>query len=304
MTRGGFKKTVPCRAPRAILADLDVLAAAPPEMSAWGYGDLAGKVPAGGDWIIADALGAEAIDDVAWPLVQDNLAGWLAAPDAVRAGDAAAMADLFAGLTLSGLAMEFYGTSRPASGADHQIAHMWEMESLAFGGERVSHGACVAVGAMASQRLFDWVLSQDLTGIDVDALVEKAPTLAVKQTEIERSMAAEIVPQAMGEVAAKHLEGAELRARLERLRSAWPSLSARLTSHMMRAPRLAELLRAAGAPVFPEDIGLDDGRLVETVRVARFVRARYTILDLLEECGLLDLALDSALARHERSGER
>ena len=41
-------------------------------MSGWGYGDLAGKVPRG-DWIIADSLGLENIDTIAWLLVQGNL---------------------------------------------------------------------------------------------------------------------------------------------------------------------------------------------------------------------------------------
>lgn len=69
----GFKKTIQCKPAKAVIGDLDVMAAAPAEMTGWGYGDLAGKVPAGGDWIIADALGIEAVDDVAWPLVQDRL---------------------------------------------------------------------------------------------------------------------------------------------------------------------------------------------------------------------------------------
>ncbi|MEM8665576.1 MAG: iron-containing alcohol dehydrogenase, partial [Pseudomonadota bacterium] len=184
LSNAGFKKTVPCRAPLAILADLGIVAGAPAQMSGWGFGDLASKVPSGGDWIIADALGIEAIDDVAWPLVQDNLAGWLAAPEAVRAGDAASIADLFVGLTLSGLAMEFHGTSRPASGVEHQIAHMWEMESLMQDGERVSHGACVSVGTMASLSLHDWIAAQDLTALDVDAVVAAAPARGRKREMI------------------------------------------------------------------------------------------------------------------------
>ncbi len=43
----GFKITIPCRPAKVLIADLDVIAAAPPEMTGWGFGDLAGKVPAG-----------------------------------------------------------------------------------------------------------------------------------------------------------------------------------------------------------------------------------------------------------------
>src|SRR5262245_55324949 len=49
ITKDGFKQTMACPAPRALLADLDVLAHAPPQMNATGYGDLLGKITAGAD---------------------------------------------------------------------------------------------------------------------------------------------------------------------------------------------------------------------------------------------------------------
>lgn len=295
LTRDGFKKTIDTRPPLAILADLDVVAAAPAEMSGWGYGDLAGKVPAGGDWIIADALGLEPIDDVAWPLVQDNLAGWLSAPDRVKAGDPAAIADLFTGLTLAGLAMEFHGTSRPASGADHQIAHIFEMESLMHEGERVSHGACVALGTVTSMRLFDFALSQDLAALDHDAILAAAPSLEAKKAEIEAEFAPPLAAKALQETSAKHASPEVHRARLETLATIWPQLQARLSTHMMRAPAMVVLLERAGAPTRPEHIGIDEARLRRTVLAGRFIRSRYTILDLLEETGLLHRALAATL---------
>ena len=39
----------------------------------WGYADLISKVTAGADWILADALGAEAIDPQSWKIVQGGL---------------------------------------------------------------------------------------------------------------------------------------------------------------------------------------------------------------------------------------
>ncbi len=56
ITKDGYKQTMTCPAPRAVLADLEVLAGAPPAMTASGYGDLLGKVTAGADWLVADAL--------------------------------------------------------------------------------------------------------------------------------------------------------------------------------------------------------------------------------------------------------
>jgi glycerol-1-phosphate dehydrogenase [NAD(P)+] len=306
LSEGGFKKTIPCRPARVVLGDLDVIAAAPHEMTGWGYGDLAGKVPAGGDWIIADVLGIEPIDDVAWPMVQDGLVGWLSAPDRIGAGDPAAIEGLFLGLTLVGLAMEAHGTSRPASGADHQIAHLWEMQDLHYQGERVSHGACVAVGAVAVLRLYDWLARQDISGFDTAAIVRAAPSLAAKADEIVCLLGqGEVAVRALDETRAKHAEGAALTHRLDRLRAGWPDLASRLVAQVWQADRMVAYLRAAGAPAEPADIGLSMADLRATVLAARFLRSRYTVLDLLDEMGMLHRAVDEALSdkAHARVAE-
>jgi glycerol-1-phosphate dehydrogenase [NAD(P)+] len=296
LTSGGFKKTIDCRPARVLIGDLDIIAAAPREMTGWGYGDLAGKVPAGGDWIIADALGIEAIDDVAWPMVQGPLRRWLAEPDHIARGERMAIEGLFAGLTLVGLAMEAHGSSRPASGADHQIAHLWEMEDLHHKGERVSHGACVAVGCVAALDLYDWLLAQDLARLDPAATAARAPDLARKAHDIARAFGpGEIADRALAETEAKHADPAALRDRLARLAAGWPDLRARLAAHLMPAADMRAALHAAGAPSEPEDIGLDRAYLRRTVLNARFLRSRYTVLDLLDETGLLGRAVDAVM---------
>ncbi|HSN43560.1 MAG TPA: iron-containing alcohol dehydrogenase, partial [Propionibacteriaceae bacterium] len=123
ITIGGLKVTMPCPAPRIAILDLDVMAAAPAPMVASGYGDLLAKLPGGADWIFADAAGVEPIDQVAWELVQDGVREALARPDALAAGDAGAYEGLVEGLCLSGLAMQVYEGTRPASGAEHYFSH-------------------------------------------------------------------------------------------------------------------------------------------------------------------------------------
>lgn len=294
LSEKGFKKTIPCRPARVLLADLDVIAAAPPEMTGWGYGDLAGKVPAGGDWIIADALGIEPIDTVAWPMVQDGLEGWLSRPDRIGAGDPDAVEGLFLGLTLVGLAMEAHGSSRPASGADHQIAHLWEMDDLHHDGARVSHGACVAVGTMAVLRMYDWLLSHDHLPIDPSRL--SGLSLAAKEAEILHLFSAgEIADRAIVETRLKHVEGEAMAARLTVLAEVWPALARRLRARLWTADRMATSLTRAGAAVNGSDIGVDDSYLYRSILKARFLRSRYTVLDLLDECGLLEQAAHAAI---------
>lgn len=66
IAKDGFKITRSCPAPVGLVADMAVLLKAPQRLTATGYGDLIEKIPAGADWILADALEQEAIDPYTW----------------------------------------------------------------------------------------------------------------------------------------------------------------------------------------------------------------------------------------------
>lgn len=298
LSDNGFKITIPCRPPLAVIGDLDVIAHAPPEMMGWGYGDLAGKVPAGADWIVADALGVEPIDETSWQMVQSDLRDWLFGVEKIAAGDRKAIEGLFAGLSLVGLAMEAHGSSRPASGADHQIAHLWEMDDLMHKGERVSHGACVSIGCLAVLQLYDWVLGQDIEALDIDQVVADAPSLDAKSVLINKAFPqADIAARALVETTAKHLPPQAHRERLELLKQVWPDLKSKLSDQLLSPKRMAGLLAIAGAPVKAADIGVDLDYLHRTTLAAKFLRSRYTVLDLLDETGLLEQAVETMVTK-------
>ncbi|MCC2672932.1 MAG: 3-dehydroquinate synthase, partial [Armatimonadetes bacterium] len=155
ITHEGSKQTFDCPAPQAVVADLDVLAAAPPELNAAGYADLMAKITAGADWLLADALGVEPIDDRAWELAQGSLRDALADPAGVRAGSQPAIRALAEGLMLGGFAMQWSRTSRPASGAEHQFSHLWDMEHHTHQGVAPSHGFKVGIATLAVARLYE-----------------------------------------------------------------------------------------------------------------------------------------------------
>jgi glycerol-1-phosphate dehydrogenase [NAD(P)+] len=299
----GFKHTIPCRPPRVMVGDLDVIAAAPVAMTGWGYADLAGKLPAGADWILADALGIEPIDDVAWPLVQDGLRDWLGEPERLRRGDKTATAALFAGLVVSGLAMEFHGSSRPASGADHQIAHLWEMAGLTRDGVPVAHGECVAIGTLTVLSLFDWLLTQDFTAIDIDALVERLETQDMIRREIEQRLSdivaghptanATIKERALAEMLAKRPTADGLKARLTAIRATWPALRQRLHGFLLPEAAMRRRLAQVGVATDPAALGLSPAAHRQAILRARLIRRRYTILDFLHDTGRLEDAVDA-----------
>ncbi len=303
LTVKGFKHTIPCAAPRVMVADLDVITAAPKEMASWGYGDLAGKLPAGADWLIADALGIEPLDDAAWPLVQTNLKEWLSNPAGLANGDPEATGGLFTGLVAAGIAMEVHGSSRPASGADHQVAHLWEMDGLKLNGLPVSHGTCVAVGALTILSLYEWLLDQDLRSLDAADIVANRRRLPDLETEIARRFPSpDIAERAIKETQAKYVGDDELAGRIARIGEVWPDLCRRLADYLPAFEEMREMLATAGVATSPAEIGIDRDYHRQTLIAARLIRRRYTILDFLEETGRLEAAVEHVFSHSGRWG--
>ncbi len=169
ITHQGVKQTFLCPAPTAVIADLQVIGAAPGLMNSWGYADLLAKVPAGADWMLADAVGTEPIHAQAWAIIQGRLRETVASPAGVRARDPGAIGRLIEGLMLGGFAMQSAQSSRPASGAEHQFSHLWDNQHHTHNGRAPSHGFKVAIGTLATTALFEFMLEQPLDRLDLDA---------------------------------------------------------------------------------------------------------------------------------------
>jgi glycerol-1-phosphate dehydrogenase [NAD(P)+] len=298
IAKDGRKQTLECPAPRAVLGDVDVLVSAPGWMTASGYADLLCKVTAGADWMVADALETERIHPRAWSLVHDNLREWTAKPAELRAGDGDAMDGLMEGLIMAGLAMQVAASSRPASGAEHMFSHLWEMEGLGHDEDPpLSHGFKVGVGSISVAALYERVLQRDLGDLDVDRIVADWP--AWEEVE-QRVRATHTVPglddYAVEESRAKYVDADGLRKRLELLRELWPGLRERLEGQLMPADELRDLLRAAGCPVSPAEIGLSREDFRATYTRARTIRRRYNVLDLAVETGIFEECVEELFA--------
>lgn len=298
ITYRGAKQTFNCPAPRAVIADTDLIRRAPAEMTASGYADLQAKITAGADWLLADALGVEPIDPRAWSIVQGGLREALAHPAEARAGQAAAVAALTEGLMLGGFAMQWSKTSRPASGAEHQFSHLWDMEHHVHHGVSPSHGFKVGLATLAIASLYEALLALPLENLDVERCCARWPDRTSIEASIRAQFAGEdFVQTAVEETLAKHPTPSELRLQLNRLRSLWPSLRPRLRAQLVTRTELKRRLDIVGAPTEPEAIGLTRAALRRAFHRAYFIRRRFTVLDLAVRAQALDGCLDTLFGR-------
>jgi glycerol-1-phosphate dehydrogenase [NAD(P)+] len=297
LSKDGFKQTLPCPAPRVILADTAVLKRAPYEMTAAGFGDLAAKVPAGADWLIASALGADPLDPRGWELVQTGLRGMLEAAAELRRGSAEALKQLFEGLTASGLAMQLVGTSRPASGSEHFFSHIWEMNHLEKNGLPVYHGFMVALGTLTSTALTEALFSRDLSSRDLERALARRPSWAGREREVRAAFRGRpALDRVLAESRAKYLDKKALAVRLRVIAAGWQELRARVSGQLIPFTKLKAMLQAAGCPVRPEEINCTREDWKQTCRLAQMIRRRYTALDLAFDLGRLDECVEEVFA--------
>lgn len=290
ITKNGAKQTFSCPAPLAVVADTSIIAKAPVEMTASGYADLFAKIPAGADWIISDELGIEPIDPFAWGLVQDSLKSALANPDMIKAGNKDAIHRLIEGLIMSGFAMQAHQSSRPASGADHQFSHLWNMEHHTMAdGTMPSHGFQVSIGTLMSTALYEQLLKEDIGNLDVEACVQAWPSLEEQvRTSQEIFKDTDFPTIGKTELSAKYVDKDKLRNQLTILKHNWPLIKERLKQQIVPFEELRQSLELVGAPTKPEHIGISRKRLWDSAIRAQQIRRRFTILDLAVQLRKLD----------------
>ena len=290
ITKDGNKQTFDCPAPFGFVLDSGIAAEAPKELAASGYADLIAKIPAAADWMIADAVGSEKIDEFAWGLVQDGLKEALADPAAVRAGDVEKTQALADGLLMSGFAMQAIQSSRPASGAEHQYSHCWDMEDLCYDGKHVSHGFKVGIGTLMSTAEIEFLLEKDLENLDVDACVEAWKSWDEMEKEIREILDGKPghIARGLAEAKGKYVDKDGLRKQLEALKAAWPELKVKITDKIIPFAQVRENLKLVGAPYEPEMIGVTRERFRKTVSYIPYMRNRFTNIDVIYRLGLMD----------------
>ncbi|MDR0416297.1 MAG: sn-glycerol-1-phosphate dehydrogenase [Propionibacteriaceae bacterium] len=290
----GVKRSVPCPAPRAVVVPLDLMATAPSRMTATGYGDLAEKIPAGADWMIADALGVESIGSTAWAIVQKPARGALFNSEGLARGEIGAFGQLAEALIMSGLGMQVYGSSRPAAGAGHYFSHQWEMEGYGRDWDPpLSHGFKVGLGTVAMCAAYEKLLEIDLADFDVAARAAAWPTPEEDEARVRALQPVPVIQaDAVAQSAAKHVAQADAADWLDHIRTAWPGLRERVAQQVRPAAEIAAHLARIGAIWHPSQIGVSPDELKLKYFQAQTLRTRYTALDVLHELGLLETVVE------------
>lgn len=281
ITVGGHKKTLPATSPQGVFMDLEVLARAPQRMIRAGLGDSLCRPTAQADWLLSRWVRGSKYRRAPFALLAGDEAMLFDRPEALLHGDLVAMNALSRTLVLSGFGMTICGGSYPASQGEHLISHYIDMFAPAGRGAYF-HGEQVAVASLTMARIQETILANGPPRL--------RPT-AVTAEDLARRFGADIGNSCWREFAPKRLDGAAAARQERQIGENWERIRRDIEAIWVPARHLADILRRAGGPHGASDIGMSAAFYADAVIHARFLRDRYTFLDLAGDCGALaDLA--------------
>lgn len=148
--------------PLAVFVDIDLVREAPARHLRSGIGDVLSNLSALADWELAARTQGDRVDGLAAALARNAAEALLGATAPLESP--VLLTTLAETLIASGLAMAVAGSSRPCSGACHEISHALDNDHGAPG----MHGEQVAVGA-----LFASWLREDPRTDELDACLRR-----------------------------------------------------------------------------------------------------------------------------------
>jgi glycerol-1-phosphate dehydrogenase [NAD(P)+] len=272
----GVKITVICHAPIAVFADLNTLAHAPRAMIAAGFADMLGKLTSIADWRIGRLLWNEPYDEsiaertlVAVKLCTDNAA-------AIGQGNPEAVRVLLDALLESGYCMLDFGSSRPASGAEHHYSHFWEMKLLQEGRPAILHGAKVGVATALVAGLY-----AQLRGLSREAAADRLEAAVLPPRAAEEAAIRAAYGDLAGDIIVEHanflnLDEAAYDAIKRKILAHWDEIQA-IAAQVPPPEQIAGWLQEVGGPTTVAELGLSAAEQALAAANGHYLRDRFTM---------------------------
>jgi glycerol-1-phosphate dehydrogenase [NAD(P)+] len=160
MITGGMKVTYKAGLPRFIVAEPEVLSNAPFEMIQAGYGDIIGKYSALSDWLLARVVDGEYFCKTIYDKTFSAIESVISCADGLVNRDKESVKTLMDALIEVGIMMSFAGSSRPASGSEHHMAHYYEITGILDDKPYYPHGIDVGYSTVITCKIREDILSR------------------------------------------------------------------------------------------------------------------------------------------------
>ena len=285
MTRDGLKISLPSRGADVIIGDSKILCKAPVKLLRSGLGDMLATYISICEWRIAHLLIGEYHCEEIAQLVRYAVEQCVTHADGLLHGDADAVMAVFEGLIIGGVAMNYAGLSRPASGVEHYISHVLDMRAVEFHKRAELHGLQCAAGTMIAAKLYEKL--KQLTPDKEKALTYVKTFDYSAWSETLRAFLGKGAESMIAlEAKEKKYDPALHTARLDKLIANWDAIMEIVSQEIPTVENLKTLYGKIGLPGTLTDIGEVESLLPTVLRCTKDIRDKYVLSRMAWDLGI------------------
>lgn len=287
MSVGKLKVSLRSKCPDVIIGDIDILKNAPVRMLQAGLGDMLAKYISLCEWRLAELIVGEYYCDYVAELVGTALKKCTDNAPGLLKRDEEAVKAVFEGLVIGGKAMEYAGLSRPASGVEHYISHVWDMRAEAFGTRADLHGIQCAIGTLEAAKIYEKIKRYKP---DREKALSSMKNFDLEQWNKELSEFVGDGAKEMIELEKKEkkYDVENHKKRLETIIDNWDKIIGIINEAVPSPGEIEKILDVIGAPKACAEIGLDENIMPMTFKATKDIRDKYVLSRLCMDLGIID----------------
>lgn len=294
------KTTFDTHGPVAVIGDTDILAQAPMNMITAGLGDILGKYTCLLDWKMAKMINGEYYCETVVDMVRNSIETVIRESSKIQERNPDAAKAVTEALVLTGMAMSFIGNSRPASGCEHHLSHYWEMKFLMEGRKPILHGTKVGIGTITVLKLYHMLAEEK---VDFDKAMEADFCYEDWKRKIEECYEAAAPGIIKLEEQCRKNDIEARNKRLMKMKEIWSTIQQTIQEDLPAVEEMERLLSELDAPINPEQIGLSLELVEDGIQIAKEVRDRFTLLQILWDLGLSKKYAEKVVEYYSRGQE-
>ncbi len=275
----GIKKSLVAHYAQGVFFDLNVLSHCPKRLTAAAFADVICRTTAQVDWLMSHQLLNTEYKPIPYELLALYEQQMIDAAKEISEGKINALALLTRISAIMGLGTSFTQTTHVGSMGEHGVSHYIDM----FAGDKhpgTSHGEQVGIATISISKLQNSILKKDQppiitpTNIPEDEIIQKLGEPMMET--IKKAMEPKIFDQKKADETNDYF-----------LKN-WSEFVEPLREKMLDYDIIWNSMGECGALRTAEDAKLDSNFYKDALKYGRFIRDRYTILDLAGDSNQLD----------------
>ncbi len=287
MEVSGLKVSLPSRCADVIIGDINILKNAPKHMLKSGLGDMLAKYISICEWRISNIINGEYYCEEVAELIRKALRCCVENAHGLLLKNETAVKAVFEGLVLGGMAMEFAGLSRPASGVEHYFSHIWDMRGLEFGTDTDLHGIQCAIATLYASRLYEQVKRIIPDKAKAVAYAEKFD-FSEWSGKLREFLGKSAEPMIEAEKNDKKYDLQKHHERLEVICEHWEEIAKIINEEIPSSECIEHIMNEISMPKTASEINIDSDIVPMTFKATKDVRDKYVLSRLAWDLGIID----------------